>query len=597
MTTPRTNASHDQNFVPTLMGVSSADGTTPVPVEVDPATGAMLTSGGGGGGGGTVAQGTAAALNAGWPTINGELGDFSGTFTNATQTTSVVATGLDGYANVLISINGTYGTASAVFEGSDDSGTTWYAISEADRTDSNVIDSGYTSLTNVSRAWQVSIPGFDSIRVRSTAVASGTVNVRLSASASPTTAGTSVSLGNPIPAGTNTIGNVEITDGTNIPNILKSDGSAAGQNGLLVGGAYDVIPFTTNATTGAQDLGPYNVGNYKSIYIQNITVGTGLAVTPQFSIDGGTTWSSPLTFQNTISTGSISSGTITAAGATYGSAISGILFRLHVTGLTGATYAGNIFVSTMPFTYQTMGVGAIQVGAYTVGSNSATGSATPANALLAGMTDGTNLQALRSNLGDGAATRALDAELRIYNATSTDRVRSATAASNTTGTGLLGVGNLIFDGTNWQTFRGNLGDAASTTASADIRTMAYNGASNDRVRNNTTAAVIAAGATTTQTSSTITTYNASKLVVVINVSAFTSGTLTFTVNGITSSGYTYPILVSTALGATGVTPLRIFPGSTPSANAVANDMVPRSFNVVVTGTFSATYGVDYELGV
>lgn len=158
-------------------------------------------------------QGTAAALSAGWPVINGELVDTSGTFTNGTQTTSVTASNLDGYANVLISVNGTYGTATAVFEGSDDSGTTWYPISEADRTDSNVIESGYTTLTNISRAWQISIPGFDAIRVRSTAVASGTVNVRISPSAAPTSAGTTVSIGNSLPAGTAVIGHVIVDSG------------------------------------------------------------------------------------------------------------------------------------------------------------------------------------------------------------------------------------------------------------------------------------------------------------------------------------------------------------------------------------------------
>lgn len=42
MTIPRTNAGHDQNWVPTLLGVSSADGETPVPVEVNPLTGGLL---------------------------------------------------------------------------------------------------------------------------------------------------------------------------------------------------------------------------------------------------------------------------------------------------------------------------------------------------------------------------------------------------------------------------------------------------------------------------------------------------------------------------------------------------------------------------
>lgn len=42
MVSPRTNAGHDQNFVPTLIAVSTADGITPVAVEADPTTGAIL---------------------------------------------------------------------------------------------------------------------------------------------------------------------------------------------------------------------------------------------------------------------------------------------------------------------------------------------------------------------------------------------------------------------------------------------------------------------------------------------------------------------------------------------------------------------------
>lgn len=140
--------------------------------------------------------GTAVGLANGLPVINGEQVDFTGTFTNATQTNNVVATNLDGYGNVLISINGTYATATAVFEGSDDSGTTWYSL-QAARDNTNVIENGYTSLTNTNQSWQINNPGFDSIRVRSTAVASGTVNVRLSASAAPGAAGATVAVATP----------------------------------------------------------------------------------------------------------------------------------------------------------------------------------------------------------------------------------------------------------------------------------------------------------------------------------------------------------------------------------------------------------------
>lgn len=208
----------------------------------------------------TVVQGTAAALSAGWPVLNGEASDTTGTFTNATQTTSVTASSLDGYGNVLISINGTYGTATAVFEGSDDGGTTWYGISEADRTDSNIIESGYTTLTNTLRAWQISNPGWDSVRVRSTAVASGTVNVRISPSAAPTSAGASVSVGVALPTGANTIGAVtgtgtfavqttSDTPGTGATNLGKAEdaASASGDTGVFtLGVRNDTVADTTN---------------------------------------------------------------------------------------------------------------------------------------------------------------------------------------------------------------------------------------------------------------------------------------------------------------------------------------------------------------
>lgn len=212
-------------------------------------------------------QGTAAALASGWPVLNGEASDTAGTFTNATQTTSVTATSLDGYGNVLISINGTYGTATAIFEGSDDGGTTWYGISEADRTDSNIIESGYTSLTNTSRAWQISNPGWDSVRVRSTAVASGTVNVRISPSAAPTSAGASVSIGIALPTGANTIGALTANQSVNESQIngvtpLMGNG-VTGTGSQRVTIASDNTAFAVNATLSAETtkvIGTVNQG-------------------------------------------------------------------------------------------------------------------------------------------------------------------------------------------------------------------------------------------------------------------------------------------------------------------------------------------------
>lgn len=232
-------------------------------------------------------------LASGQPVINGEQSDFTGTFTNATQTTSVTATNLDGYGNVMISINGTYGTATAVFEGSDDSGTTWYSV-QASRDNTNVIENGYTSLTNTSQTWQINNPGFDSIRVRSTAVASGTVNVRMSASAAPGAAGANVAIGSALPAGTNLIGKVGIdqtTPGTTnlvalaanqSVNIAQVAGATAATGHGTASGALRVelptdgtgVIAAVTAITNALPVGTNSVGKISDI-TTSVVPGTG----------------------------------------------------------------------------------------------------------------------------------------------------------------------------------------------------------------------------------------------------------------------------------------------------------------------------------
>lgn len=150
-------------------------------------TGTLCVSSGGSSGGNvnlTGINGVAPSITNPLFIANAEAADTTGTFTNATQTTSVTNSSADGYASGLVSINGTYGTASGVFEISDDGGTTWYAVVCA-RSDGSALETGYTSLTNTNRQWTCPVAGNDSLRVRSTAVASGTVNVRVGISAPP----------------------------------------------------------------------------------------------------------------------------------------------------------------------------------------------------------------------------------------------------------------------------------------------------------------------------------------------------------------------------------------------------------------------------
>lgn len=56
----------------------------------------------------------------------------------------------------------------------------------------------------------------------------------------------------------------------------------------------------------------------------------------------------------------------------------------------------------------------------------------------------------------------------------------------------------------------------------------------------------------------------------------------------------YNILVGSAIAATGYTVLKVFPGATPVANAVANDYLPATWriNIAVANADSITYAIS-----
>lgn len=172
-------------------------------------------------------------------TAYAEAGDTTGTFTNATQTTSITATNADGYATALISINGTYGTATGIFEASDDAGVTFYSVL-CTRSDGTASETGYTTLTNTARQWYCPVAGNDSFRIRSTAVATGTVNGRISISAPPTSSALQVG-----PTGAN----ANQVQGT------AASGATAVGSPVQTGGVYNTtLPTLTNGQAGAVQL-------------------------------------------------------------------------------------------------------------------------------------------------------------------------------------------------------------------------------------------------------------------------------------------------------------------------------------------------------
>lgn len=201
-------------------------------------------------------------------TAYAEAGDTTGTFTNATQATAVTATNADGYATALVSINGTYGTATGTFQASDDGGVTFYTMSCV-RSDGTAVETGYTTLTNTNRQWFCPVSGNDSFRVQSSAVASGTVNVRISISAPPTN---SAVVSGPTGAGSNQVQGA------------GASGVAAVGNPVGIGAVVNVATPPGPYITGTRaDLQADAHGSLRTILNDN----NGFILsTPAYSVDG-----------------------------------------------------------------------------------------------------------------------------------------------------------------------------------------------------------------------------------------------------------------------------------------------------------------------
>lgn len=167
------------------------------------------------------------------------------------------------------------------------------------------------------------------------------------------------------------------------------------------------------------------------------------------------------------------------------------------------------------------------------------------------------------------ATRSLAAVAFGFNGTTYDRTRTANGASNTTGTGLLGVGGLLFDETNWQPPRGN-----------------------------TDATVLASGSRTTTQTITFTNYNSSYLRVVLDMTTVGTGSVTVSIDAQDAiSGKWVTLLTGTAITTNSTNVYRVGPGLTAVANATANDFLSRNMRIVVTANNAnaAVYSVGRQL--
>lgn len=142
--------------------------------------------------------------------------------------------------------------------------------------------------------------------------------------------------------------------------------------------------------------------------------------------------------------------------------------------------------------------------------------------------------------------------------------------------------------------------AANPTAPTVIAAHAdFNGATWDRRRGNTNVTLLAsASRTTTQTGADTTNYNHRGIHAVLDMTTVGTGSVTLTIEAKDEvSGKYYTLLAGAAVTANSTNVYKVYPGLTAAANAVANDVLPRTFRITVTANNAnaAVYSVGYSL--
>lgn len=328
---------------------------------------------------------------------------------------------------------------------------------------------------------------------------------------------------------------VGINDGTNTANVVAGD---SGFNGVATASATKSITFTS-VSTGAQTIGPWNVEGY-AFAVVHITANTsgGLAWTSQFSQTSGGTYASVSNVTRLDSAGNTPGALGTTNGAYYGVPLIDNYWQLSVSALTSGAISGTItYYDKLPLTMNNF---VSQSGTWTVGSNSATGSAVPANAFYMGLNNSTNL-----------------------------------------------VG--------WASLNG-VGDGTSGTAIATSGGWNYNGATWDRVRGNLDNITISASAaqTTTQTSADQTNYNGRGVIVTLDMTVVGTGSVTLEIDMKDPvSGKYVALLTGAAVVGNSTNVYTVYPGAPSTANVSVNSPLPRTWRVKVTANNanSATYSV------
>lgn len=174
--------------------------------------------------------------------------------------------------------------------------------------------------------------------------------------------------------------------------------------------------------------------------------------------------------------------------------------------------------------------------------------------------------------------------------------RNGNVRSRMVGTAYAGADGIVAS----NAFAGVVGrDVDDTPRALVVGPLAFNGTTSDRVRNNTDITVLASAArTATLNSGDLTNYNGRGLHVVVDVTNAGTGSITITIQGKDAlSGQYYTLLTGAAVTTVSTNVYKVYPGLTAAANAVASDILPRTYRILMThnNANSITYSVGASI--
>jgi hypothetical protein len=402
-------AGRDANREPVTFGVSSTDGVTVLPIEINPATNRLLVdSTGGGGGGGTQyvelattspATGTLALgrYQTSLPTLtNGQMNEpmldvSSRLFANVTALPAAVTLnkGASDASTLRVSLGdgvqtvGSIANTAFIANAGTNLNTSLLALESggnlatlAGSVSASVVQTNVKQMNGVATSMNNGTTDTGTLRVTLSSDSTGQVklaagaNVIGSISNTSFTANIGTTNGLALDATlTNATQQTKITNGTNIADVLAGD---SGLNSVVTASGTKTYTFTTS-TPGAQTLlANTSLEGYSWVEVIYTAVGSGLALTGQFAPNTGGTY---------INTGSIwSAGTTgngplgTTVSTLYAAATHGNFFQLSVTALTSGTFSGYVILRATP--PPNTGVLASQNGNWSLQGNSATATGT-----------------------------------------------------------------------------------------------------------------------------------------------------------------------------------------------------------------------------